>query len=181
MVRRNIGYSSSLLLWSSQVKICPDSFPAFGYILHSEPSVSLFQTARLNTAKEKLKVKTIIVLICGTQFEMLLFFFLMFLSEGQIVNWHARQGPGLITEPEVAKATWFFLPFTFLNSCSCCSGHRWPEANHYCTPVFIQLLCYPPYLLFDRFQLFQMLLKLGQFLFLCFFQLFQSYKLKDKD
>lgn len=68
------------------MKICPDSFPAFGYILHSEPSVSLFQTARLNTAKEKLKVKTIIVLICGTQFEMLLFFFLMFLSEGQIVN-----------------------------------------------------------------------------------------------
>jgi len=67
------------------VKICPDSFPAFGYILHSEPSVSLFQTARLNTAKEK---KTIVVLICGTQFEMLFFFFffIMFLSEGQIVN-----------------------------------------------------------------------------------------------
>lgn len=108
--------------------------------------------------------------------------FFMFLSEGQIVNPQARQGPGLITEPVLVcwKQHDSSFPLTFLNSCSC-SGHRWPEANHCCTPVCIQLLCYPPYLLFDRLQLFQMLLKLRQFLFLCFFQLFQSYQLKDKD
>lgn len=39
------------------MKICPDPSPVLGCVLHSEPSVQLHQTARLNTAKEKQKLE----------------------------------------------------------------------------------------------------------------------------